>query len=160
MPASFATTDFVGTDETAKVGIPHADGSMQLEVVATFEWTGANPTAPFGVSVLNGTQTIMIDCTGNDPSAPNGCMVVTHGGHTRGAKGPLMPIGKKSARVHAIVDHIILETIVNNRTAMVTYSPSTMGPGTAVQLVGVPAGVTGTISTWDLKAANNAGPQP
>ena len=167
VPASLTTTDFIGTDETAKVGIPHAGGSLQLEVVATFEWTGATtPTKPFGVSFLNGTRTIMIDCAGNDPQAPKGCMVRGDGNFPNifggnSGSGPLMPLGQKSARVHTIVDHTILETIVNNRTAMVAYSPMTKDPpGTAVQLVGVPAGVTGTISSWNLKAANNAGPPP
>jgi len=163
-PSTFQTTDFIGSDETLAVGIPHAAGSLQLEVVATFTWTGANPTTPFGVSVLDGAQTIMLDCSGTDPAAPGGCMVVggvsTATDYSRGAKGPLMPIGKKSATIHAIVDHSILETIVNNRTAMVTYgAPATEG-STAVQLVGVGAGVQGTISTWSLKPANNFGPQP
>jgi sucrose-6-phosphate hydrolase SacC (GH32 family) len=167
VPASLTTTDFIGTDQTAEVGIPHAGGSMQLEVVATFEWTGATPpTKPFGVSFLNGTRTIMIDCAGKDPQAPKGCLVKGNGNFPNifggnSGSGPLMPLGQKSARVHTIVDHTIFETIVNNRTAMVAYSPMTKDPpGTAVQLVGVPAGVTGTISSWNLKAANNAGPQP
>ena len=163
-PASLKTTDFVGTDGTFAAGIPHATGSLQLEVVVTFTWTGANPTAPFGVSVLDGAQSIMLDCSGTDPAAPGGCMVVggvsTATGHLRGAKGPLMPIGKKSATIHTIVDHIILETIVNNRTAMVTYGAPASEGSTAVKLVGVGAGVQGTISTWSLNAANNFGPQP
>ena len=53
----------------------------------------------------------------NDAAAP--CMV------TSPAKGPILPLGTNQVTVHAIVDHEIVETIVNNRTAMVTYDPET-----------------------------------
>jgi hypothetical protein len=174
------TQTFVGTDGVT-TRLPHSAGALQAEVVATFSWTGANPATPFGVSVLNGTQQMVIDCKGDDPAvraslsvsvsvsvsvcmsvclslslcltlslslsaslflclsrifsfarsrvlsltpplqAPGGCMVVVGR-----ARGPLMPLGTKTASVHMYVDGQIVETIVNNRTAMVTYgSPPT-----------------------------------
>ena len=97
-----------------------------------------------------------IDCAGTDPSAPNGCMVSVDG-----KSGPLMPIGTKSVTMHSIVDHEIIETIYNNRTAMVTYNkkiPS--ASSTSVALWGTSAGVKADIKTWSLDAANNLGPQP
>ena len=77
--------------------------------------------------------------------------------------GPVLPVGAKTVTMHMIVDHEIVETIVNNRTAMVTYHngiPS--ATSTAVTLVGAGSGsgVTGTVKSWSLDAANNAGPQP
>ena len=38
---------------------------------------------------------------------------------------PVLPVGCSSISIHAILDHSIVETIVNNRTAMVTYSINT-----------------------------------
>ena len=65
--------------------------------------------------------------------------------------------------MHIIVDHEILETIVNNRTAMVTYHKAIpSAASTAVTIIGAGpgSGVTGTIKSWSLDAANNASPQP
>lgn len=148
-PATFEETAL--TPETKL----HSAGSLQLEVVATFSFT-AMPTAPFGVSVLGGTAKVTIDCTTKDPQAPGGCMVVNGP-----SKGPVMPLGVKTVTMHIMVDHEIVETIVNNRTAMVTYHkdiPS--ASSTAVELIGVSASIKGSIKSWSLAAANNAGPQP
>ena len=152
-PASEKVQSFVGS--AGAMLLPHAAGALQAEVLATFQWTGANPTAPFGVSVLNGTQVVTIDCKGDDPAAPGGCMVVVGT-----ARGPLMPLGTKSASVHVYVDGVIVETIVNNRTAMVTYHSPSSADDTAISLVGVGAGVSGVVSSWALNQANNFGPQP
>ena len=77
------------------------------------------------------------------------------------ARGPVLPIGAKSVSVHAIVDHEIVETIANNRTAMVTYHKNIpSASSTAVSLFGTGAGVSADLKTWVLDAANNAGPQP
>ena len=62
--------------------------------------------------------------------------------------------------LHSIVDHQIVETIWNNRTAMVTYSAPVSESATAVKLVGITAGITADITPWDLDVANNYGPQP
>lgn len=41
------------------------NGSLQIEILATFEWDkGHVPTQSFGVSVLNGTQLIGVNCSG------------------------------------------------------------------------------------------------
>jgi len=145
---------FTGSDEPVK--IPHSAGSLQAEIIAKFTWSGANPSSSFGFSVLNGTQDISIDCAGNDPSAPGGCVVNVAGKAT----GPLMPIGTKSASIHCYVDGEIVETIVNNRTAMVTYSAPKSVDGTAISLFGVGGTITGSISSWALNQANNFGVQP
>ena len=79
-------------------------------LVASFEWAGAAPSTPFGVSLLGGIAKITVDCTTKDEEAP--CMV------TSPAKGPLLPVGTSTVDVHVIVDGEIVETIVNNRTAM------------------------------------------
>jgi len=84
-------------------------------------------------------------------------------GSKKSSGGPVLPVGAKTVTMHMIVDHEIVETIVNNRTAMVTYHkgiPS--ATSTAVTLVGAGSGsgVTGTVKSWSLDAANNAGPQP
>jgi hypothetical protein len=134
-PATLEATRVEAADSAATV--PHSAGSLQLEVVATFSWTGANPTAPFGVKVLGGASAMTIDCAGKDPSAPGGCMVSVDG-----KAGPLMPLGSKTVFLHAIVDHEIIETIANNRTAMVTYNkkiPTAFS--TSVALFGATAGI-------------------
>jgi sucrose-6-phosphate hydrolase SacC (GH32 family) len=154
-PASVETQQFVGSVPTGSKAITHSTGSLRVEIVATFSWTGSNPTAPFGVSILDGAANLTIDCKGTNPSAPNGCMV-----GTGRAVGPLMPLSTKTVALHAIVDHQIVETIFNNRTAMVTYTTPASATATAVELFGVTSGIKGTITTWALDAANNAGPQP
>ena len=176
-PATFESTTVAEDDDSARV--PHSTGSLQLEVVASFSWT-TTPTALFGISVLGGASKMTIDCSGKDPSAPGGCMVSVDG-----STGPLMPIGTKTVELHSIVDHEILETIYNNRTAMVTYNKkipsatSTSGKHTntphhnsiseecseslhvgSVELYGTTAGIKAEIKTWSLDSANNLGPQP
>ena len=94
----------------------------------------------------------------DEPSAPKaqgGCQA-----KVTASMGPIMPIGTNTVTIHAYVDHQIVETIFNNRTAMVTYSAPPDETHTAVSLFGVGAAVSGTIETWELEAANNFGPQP
>ena len=79
---------------------------------------------------------------------------------TTPAVGPLLPLGATTVSIHAILDHQILETIVNNRTAMVTYQPHFAETDTAVSLFGTGGGVEAHIQTWALDAANNARDQP
>jgi len=159
-PSTLETTSVPASAEASSAFVRHSTGSLQLEVVATFSWTGPNPTAPFGVSVLGGTTNLTIDCTTTDRSkseAPGGCMV-----HGPQSQGPLMPIGTKTARLHAIIDHEIIEAIFNNRTAMVNYNKAIPSEkSTSVELFGMGiAGLKAEISTWSLDAANNFGPQP
>eukprot|EP01043_Picozoa_sp_COSAG02_P074655 COSAG02_NODE_15045_length_1210_cov_1.150315_2_plen_171_part_01 len=67
---------------------------------------------------------------------------------------PVLPISSNEVRIHSIVDHSIIETIVNNRTAMITNSINVKSAhDTAVSLFG--AGVHGHLTTYELKAANN-----
>ena len=67
---------------------------------------------------------------------------------------PVLPIASSEVRIHTIVDHSIVETIVNNRTAMITNSINTKSAAdTGVALFG--ATVHGQLTTYELKAANN-----
>ena len=119
-------------------------GSLQIEIVATFTFA-AMPQAPFGITVLGGQAAVTVDCANrtilNLGEAPGGCMVAANiqyngnppacphaGGLVTGSTcphGPVMPIGTKTVTMHIIVDHEIVETIVNNRTAMVTMVNNT-----------------------------------
>lgn len=56
--------------------------------------------------------------TTKDPQAPGGCMVVNGP-----SKGPVMPLGVKTVTMHIMVDHEIVETIVNNRSGIVLLHP-------------------------------------
>lgn len=151
-PATLRETS-VSEDSTDGTVVHIATGSLQMEVVAMFSWTGAAPAADFGFSVLGGTAKITIGCGAKNVDAP--CMV------TSPATGPVLPLDSKSITVHTIVDHEIVETIANNRTAMVTYHKNIpSASSTGVALFGTTAGIKASIKTWDLDAANNAGPQP
>ena len=166
MPATYETTTV--TAETAAAEIVHSTGSLQMEIIASFTFT--NPKAVFGVSVLGGTAEAVVDCSNttiqNKGEAPGGCMIGVADQPKAGSKhtaGPVLPVAAKTVTMHIMVDHEILETIVNNRTAMVTYHKSIpSATSTVVTLIGAGAGsgVTGTIKSWSLKAANNAAPQP
>ena len=85
--------------------------------------------------------------------------MVTTSPHHPEVTGPVMPLGTSEVAVHAIIDHEILETIVNNRTAMVTYHKNIRATDTAVGLFG-PDGVKASIVSWSLDAANSMSPQP
>jgi hypothetical protein len=71
-----------------------------------------------------------------------------------------MPLGTKTVTIHTIVDHEIVETIANNRTAMATYHEVPSAASTEVVIIGAGAGVKASIRSWVLEAANNRGPQP
>eukprot|EP00037_Helgoeca_nana_P037818 m.17890 g.17890 ORF g.17890 m.17890 type:complete len:641 (+) comp9448_c1_seq1:4801-6723(+) len=161
IPGSFSTVA-VPTPAKAEAAAVATKGSLQLEVFASFTWTGPNPTKPFGVTVLGGAANLTVDCTADVASAPKaqgGCQV-----GVMKSSGPLMPIGTKTVTVHAFVDHSIVETIFNNRTAMVTYAVLQDETATSVALFGLDGldgtVVTGQLTTWQLKEANNFGPQP
>lgn len=56
---------------------------------------------------------------------------------------------------------IVIESIYNNRTAMVTYNKNIpSATSTEVELWGTGAGIKANLQTWSLDAANNLGPQP
>ena len=61
--------------------------------------------------------------------------------------------------IHSILDGEIVETIVNNRSAMVHYSVNPTASETDVQLFGT-SDVEGSITTWEMRAANNADAPP
>ena len=143
--------------------------SMQLEVFASFT-IYKYATTMFGVDVLaaldgSSAVSLVVDCT--SPGADADCHVIVDATAQGGGRsqGPLLfgtgPSSVMNVTMHAIVDHSIIELIVNNRTAMVTYNkkiPS--ASSTSVALWGTSAGVKADIKTWSLDAANNLGPQP
>ena len=152
IPSSRTWHEFDGDAKSTDDGTRHPSaveisGSQQLEVVAKFSWTSASPPK-FGVTVLGGAANLTIDCTSD-------CQ-----GQVNGKGGPLMPLRLQSVTLHAIVDHSIIEVIYGNRTAMVVYANPPSAEAKAVSLFGTGAGVKGTIETWELKQANNFGPQP
>ena len=160
MPASHTLHFFDGSggggggddddDESSMPADVKIGGSQQLEVIATFSWAASfEPPAAFGVAVLGGAANITIDC------AEGPCQ-----GHVNGKGGPIMPLKTRSITLHAIIDHSIVEVIYNNRTAMVVYAYPLSASVVGVQLFGVGGGLKGTIETWELKQANNFGPQP
>jgi hypothetical protein len=161
-PASFAKT-FVSA-ESNTTATNHSAGSLQLEVVATFSWTTISPpSTEFGFSVLGGAGTnVTISCDPHNIDAR--CMVrmLTNGvyGYANASLfphvGPVLPLDTKTVRVHTIVDNEIVETIVNNRTGIVSYYPSIPSAlSTEVTLFGTVAGIEAEIQTWQLDAANN-----
>ena len=131
------------------------NGSLQMEIYATFSCF-LKPTQAFGVRFSNGSTStfeLSIDCTEGREEAP--CMA-----HAANDAGPILPVGATTFSLHAIVDHQIVESIFNNRTAIVSYlGTSTMGPSSFsdVELFGVEAGsgVTANLSAWSLRGANN-----
>ena len=136
--------------------------SMQLEVVATFTGILDLPKPVFGVDVLvpaNGSQSVSltVDCTA--PAADADCHV-SIGGATvpQTSVGPLLfGAGERGVvRMHAIVDHSIIELIVNNRTAIVQYAspPSEAWSGVRLRGPGQPGqlglGYQASLDYWEL----------
>ena len=69
---------------------------------------------------------------------------------------PVLPVQATSLRIHTIVDHSIVETIVNNRTAMITNNVNTKSESEVeVTLFGDGTKVMAAMDTWVLRAANN-----
>ena len=172
-PATFEQTP-VRAQGGISLVTAHSAGSLQIEIVATFTFT-AMPKAPFGVTTLGGAAEIMVDCANttimNMGEAPGGCMVAANLQYNgfkavAGRPGPVHliggPPGHKTVTMHIIVDHEIMESIINNRTAVVSYHKNIpSAASTAVWAwAGIDNGVTGSIKSWHLDAANNAGPRP
>merc|ERR1712083_1095219 len=92
-------------------------------------------------------------------------MGVTVNGTTQGNQdvraGPLMPGNATEITIHAIIDHSIIEVIVNNRTALTVYVTPSSAASVGVQLYGVGKDgsnvgkVSGMLQAWELDAANN-----
>ena len=115
--------------------------SMQLEVFASF--TIYNATTMFGVDVLaaldgSSAVSLVVDCT--SPGADADCHVVVDATAQGGGRsqGPLLfgtgPSSVMNVTMHAIVDHSIIELIVNNRTAIVEYANPPTDQHTGVRL--------------------------
>jgi len=141
-------------------------GGQQVEIYAKFVIPGgaASELQPFGVEVLKGPDG---DGTriGIDPAS--GLVVVdgTSQGNDDVRAGPLMQANCTEVVIHAIIDHSIIEVIVNNRTALTVYVTPKSKRSVGVALYG--AGndgmnvnaVSGKLQVWELEAANNV-PHP
>ena len=85
-----------------------------------------------------GATNVTIDCNPtNEARFGQLCQVVAWASPVRKtpAHDPLLPLGTRTVTVHTIVGRDIMETIVNNHTAMVTYHkeiPSANSTGVAI----------------------------
>ena len=166
-PKTFAWTK-VSAETDGSAIASHSTGSFQMEIIATFRWASDTPPVdPFGFTILGGLANVTIDCAPRNVSAEFGsqppCQVVAWASPVRKtpARGPLLPLDTRAVTVHTYVDGEIMETIANNRTAMVTYHkeiPSASSTG--VSLFGAAVGVEAELKSWSLTAANNFGLQP
>mmetsp|Transcript_73233 Transcript_73233/g.156902 ORF Transcript_73233/g.156902 Transcript_73233/m.156902 type:complete len:531 (-) Transcript_73233:48-1640(-) len=146
-------------------------GSMQLEVLASFTFNVKNPpTTPFGVEVLraqdgNSAARLQVDCSKGVSKCTVGVNATSQHDGKLGL-GPLlpllpMPIAKDgevvSVRVHAIVDHAIVEAIFNNRTAMAVYAMPAAATDTNVILFSSePDKVITELDMWELSSIEAA----
>jgi hypothetical protein len=144
---------------------PKAAG-LRAEVYATLPGSCANATSladACGVSVLgdgaNSTSVTLMPWVGL--VAVN----ATLQGNGQVRAGPLPPACTRATcggtvgggwRIHAIVDHSIVEVIVNNATAFVVYAAPASENATQVAMFGSGAQRdVGSLQVWQLKAANN-----
>merc|ERR1711920_731505 len=97
----------------------------------------------------------MGDCSGGAAACTVGVNAGNQGGKT--GFGPLLPVVSSSdetvtVKLHAIVDHTIVEAIFNNRTAMVVYSVPKAETDVGVMLFGADSTtVKATLQTWNLR---------
>merc|ERR1711957_373501 len=141
-------------------------GGQPVEIYAKFVIPGGaeSELQPFGVEVLKGPDG---DGTriGIDPAS--GLVVVdgTSQGNDDVRAGPLMQANCTEVVIHAIIDHSIIEVIVNNRTALTVYVTPKSKRSVGVALYGAgndganANAVSGKLQVWELEAANNV-PQP
>jgi sucrose-6-phosphate hydrolase SacC (GH32 family) len=136
-----------------------APASMQLEVYATFDVPGGplSDVPLFGVDVLaasDGSSAVALSVDCSAPATDADCHVhvdaTGQGGSVHTA--PLLFGGGAAGRgvvaMHAIVDHSIIELIVNNRTAIVAYASPPSEHHSGVRLFG--AGVHAAVDYWVL----------
>ena len=163
-----------GSQQTAKLpaagGTQTLKGALYMEVVASFSWTTTTPK-PFGFTFRSGAGNVTIDCTDKYQTGEAPCMVAVRQETyscpiancttppTVVVTMPVLPAGAKRVDIHSILDGEIVETIVNNRSAMVHYSVNPTAGETDVQLFAA-SDVEGSITTWEMRAANNADAPP
>ena len=129
--------------------------SLQVEVQATFPGAACGAAkALCGVKVLDdGENATLIQLW---PSKGLVLVDATSQGNTRIRAGPLPALTQDSDdwEVHAIVDHSLVEVIVNGRTAFIVYA----APGleaTGVSLSGVEDAAGAKLDAWTLDSAHN-----
>ena len=148
----------VGTHTTAVGRI--AAASMQLEIFATFSIpsTASLPAvAAFGVDVLaamdgSSAVSLLVDCSAlADADADCHVVVDATGQGGKVYKAPLLYGAGDNGTVsmHAIVDHSIIELIVNNRTAIVAYAYPPTDQHSGVRLFGTE--VQAKLDYWPLR---------
>lgn len=131
------------------------NAGLAAEVLAFLPGSCGDTAATCGVSVLgDGTNSTSITLR------PDLGLVLVDAmpqGNTVIRGGPLPPADATSGgwSIHAILDHSIIEVIVNNRTAFTVYAAPSEHAG-CVSLLGKKDGAT--IQAWPLKPANNQEP--
>lgn len=158
---------FVPELMTARLtAVAPADAGMRAEVYATLPAScadAAGPTDACGMSVFgDGVNATTIKLL---PSVGLVAVNATLQGNTLVRAGPLPPqctaatcgeVAEDGWRIHAILDHSILELIVNNATAFVVYVAPASDQAKEVALLGNDATLpTSAINVWQLDAVNN-----
>ena len=158
---------FVPELMTARLtAVAPADAGMRAEVYATLPAScadAAGPTDACGISVFgDGVNATTIKLL---PSVGLVAVNATLQGNTLVRAGPLPPQctaatcgegAEDGWRIHAILDHSILELIVNNATAFVVYVAPASDQAKEVALLGNDATLpTSAINVWQLDAVNN-----
>ena len=158
---------FVPELTTARVAaIAPADAGMRAEVYATLPAACADAaglTDACGISVFgDGVNATTIKLL---PSVGLVAVNATLQGNTLVRAGPLPPQctavtcgegAEDGWRIHAILDHSILELIVNNATAFVVYVAPASDRAKEVALLGNDVTLpTSAINVWQLDAVNN-----
>ena len=130
MPPAYALSQSIRCQWAPSSATHTSNGNgLQTEIAASFPWTVDNHEGQFGVSILNGTAKLIVDCSKYDQ---DGCCSVNAGriGPHRNQSGesppclfaapfacdsgPLFPLKTKSVHLHAIIDGRIIETIWNS----------------------------------------------
>jgi hypothetical protein len=131
------------------------NAGLQAEVRATFGRNCGGAAAGCGLTLLgdgeNATSVVL------RPDLGLVLVDATSQGNTAVRAGPLPPFELACGgwTVHAIVDHSIVEVIVNNRTALVVYAAPSSATSGQVGLVG-PASVKAwsSLDVWTLASAS------
>lgn len=130
------------------------NASLQAEVLASFG-PRSSSSEDFGLTVLGdgkgvGNHTVIT------LSPRTGLVTVDATAQQNDAvrAGPLPPASSGGWTVHAIIDHCILEVIVNNMTALVVYIAPPEDAGLIDLFSGGSEGVTDRMDAWVLNTAN------
>eukprot|EP00930_Biecheleria_cincta_P099284 TRINITY_DN90919_c0_g1_i1.p1 TRINITY_DN90919_c0_g1~~TRINITY_DN90919_c0_g1_i1.p1 ORF type:complete len:560 (-),score=74.14 TRINITY_DN90919_c0_g1_i1:215-1810(-) len=136
------------------------NAGLQAEIFASFG-PRAETSSDFGLSVLGGgslggsTQIALSPSTG---------LVLVNGtsqGNPQVRAGPLPPASPEGWNIHAVIDHCILEVIVNNVTALVVYVAPSPDSGHVELFSGdAQSSSVDKLDVWTLKSAKHGHVMP